>query len=711
MPEQVIYTGQNVGKDCLVGNKAMNRYGVFNGLERVRRIDSDLNVTILGVGVAANPTAAADAGAGNLDVGWYAWRAVYASATYTRPVANLDGSGNYTRGNPSANSIALNVAANRQVNVTVPCTNQSGITHVLLYRSLMSGTQAAAQAGPFYYVAQGLNEGATVTILDNVNDAAVGLEVEVDNYPPNAYRYAIEANNYVFAGGNFPVGTYSTCTVTPGSSAVTIDGEFIYDGVIGWRFKCVDDSVGGVDEAGLYFANYVDPSTIQLVDADGNPVNYNGSLSGSGQVFALYLPGYVLRWCKFGEPEAWPLGNLINFEGDITGIATMPNQPILVVCTDKPRIYTLDLTLIGSTAFSTNRALISTEYTVSSHYSLKAVEGRLRAIDAHSSCIIEIDSVAARDISRFTIPRIFEYLCSDLGEIRNWHCAYDQRQHLFGAFVTLQNAHRTIDFCIGQHTITGGWFYHLEKDLLCTGDYQDPTTGELMVLGGTQGLDPDGAVWGRIWTPNVYSEWIPEGSLLSGTITAVIDDRTFEVDTSSNTLAMSGNRLIGRWVLVCDANGENAQLAYIQSNTENRIVVDSVMNGLDPTRFSPSPGVGWRFYLGLIECRWGPKKFDFGDPDVLKKIWEVWCCVSAHNESDLPFVRLYRGFERNYDSQLRLSERIYLDNTVNQSLVNKVDQKMEPVPRWGVAWFDRSYGPTTLHSLTIVFNPMQEMIK
>ena len=43
--------------------------------------------------------------------------------------------------------------------------------------------------------------------------------------------------------------------------------------------------------------------------------------------------------------------------------------------------------------------------------------------------------------------------------------------------------------------------------------------------------------------------------------------------------------------------------------------------------------------------------------------------------------------------------------------MNKVDNKLESVPRWGVSFYDRSYGPTVLHSLTIVFNPLQDMGK
>jgi len=708
-----IAVGQNIAKDCVVGDILMNRYSVFNGLELPRRIDSNMSVTLLGVRAADNPTAVVETGAGNLAANWYAWKAIYASSIYTRPVPVADGSSNYTRGNSSAGSVALNVGAARRVNVTVPSIDQEGITHVLLYRSIGFGNQAAAEAGPFYYAGQGLNVGDNVVIEDNTLEVNLGIVAEEDNYRPNAYRYAVAANGYIFALGNFTIGDGLTCTVTPGSSLITLDeGTAFYDGIRGWKFKIEEDSTGGANQGGLYFADFVDNHTLQLIDENGDAVNYDGSFAGAGQSFVVYLSGNVLRWCKYGEPEAWPLTNIIQFGGDGTGLIQIPNQPLLLVCTDEPTMFNLDLNLIGTASFKTNRSVISTEHTTSSHYSLVPVEGRIRAIDAYKSCIIETDGTGVTDISGPTIPKIFKYLDSDLERIKLWHCAYDQRQKLFGAFVTFDFALRTIDFCVGQHTLTKGWFFNFEKDLLCTGTYTEPTTGESMVLGGTEGPGNGlGGVWGRIWCPDVYSEWIPDDSLRSGTITGTPTSQTFEVDVSDDTLYTAADGLIGRWALVCDSNGEYAQVGYILSNTANSITVNRVVNSVDPVQFSPVPEAGWKFYLGLIECRWGPKKFDFGDPDVLKKIWEVWCSTSGHNEDDPPFIRLYRGYEQGYASQLKLSERIYLDKTKTQSLVNKVDNKLESVPRWGVSFYDRSYGPTVLHSLTIVFNPLQDMGK
>jgi hypothetical protein len=703
-----IGTGQGVAKDCVVGDRNMNRYAVFNGLMWPRRIDANGNFHILGVQQASDPSSVVESATpGGLVAGrWYAYVAVYASSRYTRPVAVADGSTNYTRGNPS-NPIALGAAmavGDRSIDVTVPTINQPGITHVLIYRSYGANTRDLALQGPFYYAGQGINAGTSVTINDGVTDDLLGLAVERDNYRPKAYRYAINANGYIFAGGNLKMGTGNTCTVASGSEVVTADGDIFYDGMHDWFFKLNDDDSGGVNLGGLYYARYLNANTIRLVGTDGEPFPYDGPNAGANRDFIVYLPGHVLQWSKFGEPEAWPAFNSITFEGEIMGIAQVPNQPLVMVFTDTPAIYVLDLNLIGTESFKTNKHLVSTEYTVSSHYSLVPVDGRIRGICMQKKCIIESDGTGVRDITSRVIPRIFDYLSQDANDHRNWHCAYDQTQHFFEAFVTFQSALRLVDFGIGQYTITGSWFFNLEKDLLSTGNYLDPSTGEQMVLGGTEGMGRgSGGIWGRIFAPNIWDDWIL-GGLHWGTISNVVNATTFDVDISSDSLYTDGAGLVGRWVMVADSNDEYAQIGYIQSHTASRITVYGVIGGLSTEEFSPPPQVGWKFYLGLIEMRFGPKQFEFGDPEQLKKVIELWCSVENHNDDNLPFFRLYRGYEPGYDKQMSSVERTNWDNTGNNSLlVSKSESKMESVPRWGTAWYDRSYDEVKLHSLTIVF--------
>jgi hypothetical protein len=162
---------------------------------------------------------------------------------------------------------------------------------------------------------------------------------------------------------------------------------------------------------------------------------------------------------------------------------------------------------------------------------------------------------------------------------------------------------------------------------------------------------------------------------------------------------------------VCDANGENAQLAYIQSNTANQIVIDSVVNGVDAANFSPVPVAGWLFYTGLIEMRWGPKRFDFGDPDIDKNVLEVLLVADGYDTSHLPFIRIYRGFDVGYTYQRLLTQGSYKDRSPNNALYHRRDSLLEPSPRWGVSVIDRSYVPTALRNVTMVFNPVGEMAK
>lgn len=704
---QPIYTGQGIAKDCVIGDRNMNRYGVFNGLERPRRIDNNLNATILGFDVPVVSGIVNNAGGGSIASAIYSYRVVYASSIFTRPVAVLDNSIAYTRGNGSAASTGATVLGS--ATLTVVGSSDLGVDKILVYRSKGQSTAVAAEAGPHYLAAVANNTSGNVVITDTTIDASLGtIAIETDNYPPNSYRYAIAAASYLFSGGSMPLGTGYTCTVTPGSSTVTVSSPILYDGVRGWFFRLPSDTTGGVNGQGLYYANYVTSTTLQLIDASGTAKTYNGSLTGSGQTFTLALAGNVLRWSKYAEPEAWPLENTIDFEGEITGIGLMPNLAQVIVFTDEPSIWMLDLGMIGSDSFKKYKRLISSEHTTSSHYSVCPVDGKLRAIDFSRKCIIEYDGYTVKDITKIVIPDIWRFLEPSYTKSANWHCAYDQAYHLFGAFVTFANSHKTIDFCIGQNTITGGWFFNFEKDLLCTGKYVDPVTNEQMILGGTEGNEGFGARWGRIWTPGTYSEWLPVTGLTSGTILSATAT-SITVDVTSANLNTTGTGLAGLWVLVTDANGENSMMAYISQNTTNVISVWSVVNSTIANQFSTVPVAGWKFYVGMIEMRWGPKRFDFNDSDNEKKVKEVILTATQYDENNVPVIRTYRGYDAGYDKQHTLipsTFRNLQDGTPgahNQNLYSRYDSHGEDTARWGVAIVDRCYNQTAFRNLSIVF--------
>lgn len=700
---ELLFTGQGVTKDCVVGDRQMNRYGVFNGLEAPRKIDRNLSATLLGYTVPTISSVTVVADAGDLVFNkYYAYRAVYASATHTRPVTLSDDSLNYSRGNPSAISSLKNTQNNNSIEVVVPGSTNTSVTHILLYRSLGCSTDAEAQAGPFYYVGKEENDttGADVTITDGTDDDDVGLAVETDNFAPSAWRYAVAAFGRIFAGGNYPLGSGLTATITAGSNTVTIAGGLIYDGVSGWYFRVEDDTTGGVDGRGLYYCNRVDDTTLELIDVDGNSFNYDGTQEGTGKSFTIWLSGNVLRWSKEGEPEAFPATNLVNFESDITGLVQVPNSSLLMVCTDSPSVWILDMTLVGTASFKTSRKMISSEYTATSHYSLCGVDSRVRGIDAHVGCVWESDGVSVVDITRDFIPNIWSKLSKNENNIKLWHCAYDPRRHIFGAFVTFANAHRLIDYCVGQNTLTGGWFFNFEKDLLCSALYTDPLTGDTMVLGGIQGV-PAGSegVYGRIWTPELYSEWLPADGVHTGAVASATGN-TITIDTTDGNLPVD---LVGRWVLVCNANGEYTQLGYIESNTTDTLTIASVINSINPLAFSPVPEAGWSFYVGLIEMVYGPKYFDFGDPDNDKALLEVLVTMNDYDSSNLPYVRVYRGLENYYAKQNVFTQAKYRDgDTGNDTLFSRYNHLGEPAPRVGVSIVDRSYNKSAIISLTIV---------
>lgn len=704
-----IYVGQNVGKDSVVGDIQMNRYSVFNGLERPRRIGPELSATLLGWDTPPNITSiVTDATAGNLDNNkWYGYAIAYASAKYTRPVATEDASSNYTRSNTS-NVLSQDSGAFTSLKLTLVGSDDPATTHILIYRTLAKATEAEADLGLLFYVGQVANASGAVTYIDSLDENLMGMEAEQNNYPPHSYRYAVDVRGFIFAGGSVVLGEGATCTVTNGSPTVTIAGGVtMWDGIRGWQLTIDGQTTGGLDGSGLWFATYVNATTLQLVDSTGTPTNFvagTGHPAGSGLTFVLRDSGNVLRWSKQFEPEAWPLDNIITFCGDITGMIQIPNQPLLLVCTSEPSMYILDVNLIGTNNFKTQKFSVSTTFTASSHYSLVNVEGKVRGIDAALGCIFEVDGTNVRDLTKDVIPKVFKYLTQDANLICNWHCAYDQRQKIFGAFVTFAGANRLIDFCIGQNLVTGNWFFNYEKDLLCTGQYRDPVSGEYIVLGGTEGLGYTGAVWGRVWAPQTYDDWFP-GGLRSGGIVSATAPLTITVDNTLEDLHTAHGGLAGRWLLMVDPEGSSAQLGYILSNTADTIVLESVIGSQSFDAMYPVPVSGWHFYIGLIECRWGPKLTDLGDPEIRKKIQEVWCCVSDYDSGYLPFFRIGRGFNSADMEQIALREYYNLDLTANQTLGNQVSSKREPLPRFSLSWMDRSYGPVLLHSISLIFLP------
>jgi hypothetical protein len=154
---------------------------------------------------------------------------------------------------------------------------------------------------------------------------------------------------------------------------------------------------------------------------------------------------------------------------------------------------------------------------------------------------------------------------------------------------------------------------------------------------------------------------------------------------------------------VTDSNGEQAQLGYIASNTANTITINSALGGMATTQFSPVPAYGWKFYIGLIEMRWGPKRFDFGDPDRRKVVNEVHVVAENYTRSDLPIIRLYRGLDTGYTVQQSLIEGTYRDKTTEDNCLYQRYNAIEESSRWGISWIDRSYDGTELKSMTLVF--------
>lgn len=158
-------------------------------------------------------------------------------------------------------------------------------------------------------------------------------------------------------------------------------------------------------------------------------------------------------------------------------------------------------------------------------------------------------------------------------------------------------------------------------------------------------------------------------------------------------------------VLVSDANDEHEQIGLISANTGTSITVNHVYGSTFSNQFDPIPVAGWKFYVGLIEVRWGPKRFTMQDPTIKKHVVDFYTRVAAVDSSNLPFVRLYKGLEADYDQHIVLSRGQYPDGANTEVLQSKRLQ-VTPAHEWGFALMERSYNETEIHDISFVWNPV-----
>lgn len=721
MAKYAIGIGQGSYKESVCGNVSMNRYGIFNGVERPRIVDEkhDLNdkdqLHLLGFDAPSSaPVAANLVDIGELTEGpgsFYTYKYIGLCTRHRRPVPVGDATDAYTRSNPSPVSNAVEMGAlDRACSVTMDYLPREDISHIGLYRSLTKATSNLAIAGNWFLTCVTTNASTTdglMTVTDTIPDTELGdYPVETDNWPPNAHPYAAEIDDTIFAIGSRGIGSGLTCQVWAGSWGVLLEtaGEKFFDGIRGWKFTILGDASGGIDGLGHYYVRYLTDNLLQLIDENNNPMVYDGAMAGSGNAFVCYIDGHVLRWSKKGEPESWPLTNSLIMRGDGIGIAQIPNQSLLLVCTDRPEMRVFDVNVIASPIFAKS-TLISNEFSAY-HFSLTEVEGRLRGIDPWQGAIWQTDGSAVANLTQGVLKDIWEYLSTQPVKQKNWHCCYDPHQKIFGAWVTLADSQRYVDFAIIQNLRTGRWFFNHEKDLLCSCRYRDPNTGRVIVLGGTEGLGTTGGTWGRIFTPDHYNDWIYSNTLLSGEIIAGTPN-IINVDNTDDDLQTPGDGLKGRWVLVTDADGNNEQVASISANTINTMTVDAVYGGASATQFDPVPEAGWKFYVGLIECKWGPKRFTFDDPAVFKQVMDVYARIAYADADNPPFIRLFRGNTLTYTRQLELSRAQYVDGSDTDSW-RSLNEPIEPSLKWGMRLYDRSYEPIRIEDITLKFHQPKE---
>ena len=93
MSQIFVGAAQGITKDCVVGDRLMNRYAIFNGLNAPRRINANMEMELLGIPQGTAPYYLIQYSGGGMTPGkWYAYKIVWASTQYRRPVPVNDGS-------------------------------------------------------------------------------------------------------------------------------------------------------------------------------------------------------------------------------------------------------------------------------------------------------------------------------------------------------------------------------------------------------------------------------------------------------------------------------------------------------------------------------------------------------------------------------------------------------------------------------------------
>lgn len=710
MPLTTIITGaQKRSKDSFAASPVVGLAIRANGEEKPKVIDARGNVYDAGITAPTVAPSVSDNGAGTLPHNKYAGYAyVYATSAFPFVETDLAINGKlYPRSNSSPVTIyQYTGTGNRKVSGLVTKTTAAGIDKIWLFRTAFFATSdeasVAAAAGTMFFVTELTNSGGAGTVAWTDDNAVSGTDqMQVDNFASPQFQFVAYYDPYWWAIGNLPFTAAASWnnSHTGSTGKITLTGtDTWFNGRDGQNVTLTGITTGGFDGLGTYKILNLTTTTATITIDGVTPVAL--SATGTGTV-TVQGPATTLFRSKPRNPFAWGLIETIGSAnvprvygfkiggGLATALAVVPNSPTLKIDCELPtKCYTLNLRAAGTPAFEATLRSISDIYSVSAHFSqFPAVTQNgqtvLWGLDYKNFAILQSDGISQIPISG-PIPKILRSLTKDRTRQLLAHGCYDPRTELNCIWVSTVNSISLVNYLIYQHAPTGFWGFANEQDILASAAIQDTLTGETKTFVGTQS-----GLLGQAFVEGNYKNWTPD----TGTKTGICSSATStSITVSGATFNTTDPGMVGNWVLLTNSTGGQEQLARISAVTATVLTFDWIRPyvGGVTTAFNPVPTAGWKFYVGLIECRL-LKYFDFNMPQSDKQLMELWLTQeNADTTSVGTLIRYYKERATTY-TQFAPVQALYDDLSGSDAWYVREDVPSELTKMFGLEIINRGY--------------------
>jgi len=703
--QTIIVDAQSRVKDSYASSPAVGLAVRANGEEVVKIIDGRGNVYRAGFDAPTIAPTVTDDGPGLLpNARWAAYLYVYASSRFSFVESDLAVDGKlYPRSNPSpATAYQYVGSGSRKVAGTVTKTTAPGIDRIWIFRTTFFDTEIEAQtagaAGQAFFIAEVPNDGiAGLQNWTDNNPVDSADQVQLDNYTAAQFQFTVYYDPYWWGFGNLPFVAEATWTVG-GIITITAPDKW-YDGRNGQNLTLEDVSTGGSDNNGTFRFKWLSNTTAQATLDGTTPAAI--PVAGAGKV-TIQGPATTLYRSKPRNPFSWGWTEII---GDInvpqqyafkvggglgTALATVPNNATLKLDCEYPtKCFTLNLRSAGTTAFESTLRIISDVYSVSANASQFAAvtqEGQtvLWGLDYKNFSIVQCDGISQIPVSG-PIPKVLRALTTDRTRQLLAHGVYDPRTELNCIWVSTVQSLSLVNYLIYQHAPTGFWGFSNEQDLLCSAMIQDTLTGNAKTFVGTQT-----GFLGQAFVDQVWNNWLPDTGAFTGVCTAA----TANSLTTAAVFNIEDDGIVGNWVMVTDPTGQQEQMGRVSAVTSNQLTFDWIrpLMGGNTTAFNPVPAAGWKFHIGLIECRL-LKYFDFNQPQTDKQLMEMWLTQENVDSATAgTLIRWYRERANTYQQFAALQNQYGINvNEPSDSWFAQEEVPAELVKMFGLEIINRGY--------------------